>query len=405
MIQSYEWRKIFRRPLVLIVLMSMLGFLAGIALLGYYVEPQLHQRVKAEQSLYAGAITPAWAENHSRVILELLDNPQNYLSGEEAQQVRARLEREGYSAEKIDDRLRFELLTPQARQVYESFEDVKFSARFYERALQRGEEMSQRYRSQYPAERGERMAADTLRRYELLANDYTAYYNYRGGYEAFRFLLTLYPYTVGMVLLVALSPLFSGEYALRTVSLQLTSAKGRASLARAKILSGFFATILVWMLATLILLSIVLLLYGAQGAESYWQNWMSDWAPFRWNQMEITLVSLGTSLLGTLMAAALLMLLSAFARSPFVSLVLGGAMMLLTPLLYAGSARWILGKLTYFLPVHLMMGVPIWQPFELFYLFGQPVPAQYVSLGIGVLLTLLSIPLAIRRFRSYQVKN
>ena len=157
-------------------------------------------------------------------------------------------------------------------------------------------------------------------------------YNYDYGYKKVRTILATYPYTVGAVILIALAPLFSNEYTRKTDALLLSSQDGKKNLAYNKIKAGLIVAVAVWGIMTIFNLLIIFSIYGLTGWEAYWQNWLSDVAPFHWSQGQATVVSVITSLLGSLFFAQIVMLVSSVSKNQFVSLFVG-AVLLLFPMI------------------------------------------------------------------------
>ncbi len=287
---------------------------------------------------------------------------------------------------------------------YQKYEDVDFAAAYFVRARESSDLLAAGYRESYPGKKGEVLAAETERLYQKV-EEYTVYYNYDWGWWKLRDIHTTYPMTIGVFLLIALAPLFSSEYALKTDTLVLSSKHGKRRLILGKLKAGLLLSLLIWSVVELTNILLIGALYGYTGGEAYWQNWLTDWAPFLWNQWQVTLVTVLTSLLGTLLLSGVLMAVSACVKNQFVSLALGGAILLVPCLNYAVRENWLVQRIFSFFPANLIVGISEWQAFDLCYLFGHAVPIQYLIISAALLLWAGTIALSYMKFRRHQVEN
>ena len=218
-------------------------------------------------------------------------------------------------------------------------------------------------------------------------------------------MLATYPYTVGMVILIALAPLFSGEYARKTDALLLSSQDGKKNLAYIKIMAGSIAALAVWGILTLVNLLLVFTVFGTTGWEAFWQNWLVDVAPFPWSQGQATVAAALTSLLGVLFFAQIVMLISSMSKNQFVSLVIGAVLLLFPMIDFAFTNIGIMNALYNFLPSRMMMGMRIWQGYGLFYIAGYTFPCPYAAVAFAVLASAAACPLTKRFFIRRQIGN
>ena len=171
--------------------------------------------LKQNGAYFAGEITDEWFQKYKAEVEAIIDNPANHVSDEEKEQIRQELKYvNGYTDEKIADCGNFIYLKEAVlhSNEYQKYEGMEFAARFYERAANTGVRIAEEYRERYPRTKGEALAAKTEEMYSYMAQDYTAYYNYRYGYEKLRIMHTVYPFTIGLIILIALSPIFAAEY-------------------------------------------------------------------------------------------------------------------------------------------------------------------------------------------------
>lgn len=411
----WEFRKLWRAPALriataVLTLVTLYAFFFGYQD-GYKAQqtPLATEitRLQADGAYFAGKIDEDWI---AWVLAEedaFINDPENQVPQSERETVRDAYRARGLTEQAIDKMGEWIYLKEEVAlsNDYQRFEDAIFSTRFYDYARETGDDLARQYRERYPGKKGSVLAAETERLYRHLADDYTAYYNYDWGYWKLRGMHTLLPFTVGIILLVGLAPLFSGEYAERTDALILSSRHGKGRLPRAKIRAGLLFAVLVWTGAELLTAALAFGFYGVTGAESYWQNWVTDYAPFPLNNGQITLITVATSLLGALFLAGALMAVSAVMKNTFLALAAGGVVLLLPSFDAAFSVSPFLQKLFNFMPTRVLSAIQEWQRFDLCYLFGKPVQIQYVVLTAAALGALALPAVGTAVFRRHQVEN
>lgn len=409
----WEIKKIFARRYVLpifaiLVLLNVLIFLVSSPqIVGADSLENMRMRIHTQRekgNSWQGVINLEWISSVRSEAERILHDPQYQLSKEEAEIVKKELMEVGLKEDYIDANLFSHFLTKEGEEKYNYFEELTFSGRFYELAKRTGDGMARTYLERYPGEKGMALAEEIRSRYDYLAEDYLAHYNYSWGYERFRSLLSLMPFNTGLLLVIALAPIFSDEIGRETVALILTS-KRRRQLVRAKISSGILFAVIVWTVMTFLYTGLSFGFFGMQGWEAYWQNWTTDTAPFPWNQGEITLISIATSFFGTIFFSMIVMLLSALTKTTFFSMIVAAATLLFPFYLFAGGISVILGKLSWFLPTYMMMGISVWSTFELVMICGNPVIIQYPALVFAMLVCVCCIPLIRKLFIHFQVKE
>ena len=363
------------------------------------------QDLKEQRTRFAGAITPDWIALRQQEEEAILHDPQYRVSEEEAEKiVQTQVRQYGYDEEKVRERL-FLFLNQQGIAEYDKYEDVLVASNFYTNAKSFSEYMAGFYQNTYPGKKGETLAADTQKRYNDFIEEYIAMYNYDYGYKKVRTILATYPYTVGAVILIALAPLFSNEYTRKTDALLLSSQDGKKDLAYNKIKAGLIVAFVVWGIMTIINLLIIFSIYGLTGWEAYWQNWLSDVAPFHWSQGQATVVSVITSLLGSLFFAQIVMLVSSVSKNQFVSLFVGAVLLLFPMIDFAFTNSDTVNMVYNFLPTRIMMGIKIWQGYGLFYVAGFTFPCQYAVVAFAVIVSVAVCPLTKYFFTRHQIGN
>jgi len=199
--------------------------------------------------------------------------------------------------------------------------------------------------------------------------------------------------------------MFSVEYSRKTDAIILSSKHGKSKLIYAKLKAGLIFSVSVWILIEFINILIVAGIYGVTGAEAYWQNFFMDYAPFKFNQLQITVVTIATSLLGIIYLACIILFVSVCSKNQFASLLIGGVILLCPCLDFAFTDNAVMQKIFNFMPTRLLTGVNIWQGFDLIYLFKQAIPTQYVILTVAAAFSIISASLCVVVFKNKQVEN
>lgn len=400
---QFELKKMICTPIVWFVLIAVIAVDVFSILAG---ENWANiQQLQEQQTHFAGEITQEWIDCRQQEAEAILNDPQYRVDTEKVEQiVQMYMSQYGYAEETIRNNLSL-FLTENGRKEYEKYEDVQVASMFYVNAKKFGERMAEYYQSTYPGEKGTVLASDTQKRYNYLATEYTANYNYDFGYQKVRSMMATYPYTIGVIILIALAPIFSTEYTRKTDALLLSSKNGKQKLACAKIKAGLFVAFVAWGIVTALNLFIISLLYGLTGWEAFWQNWLTDVAPFPWVQGQITVIAILTSLLGSLFFALVVMLVSSNSKNQFISIVISATILLFPMLDFTFTNNYIINMFYNFLPTRIMMGVRIWQGYDLFYFVGHTFPYQYVAIIFAVIVSVCTCTLTTYFFTKHQVGN
>lgn len=412
---KFEIKKIVHTPLVLVALAALLILDIGSLLFGSQsgykaIQSPFNTNIAQLQqngSLFAGAITDEWYQAHKQEQQKILDDPSNQVSDAEKQKIREEYYAQGYSEKGVDDLGTFIYLKPEvlSSNEYAKYENIEIAGEFYSRAEQCGKMFAYEYRTLYPGQKGEVLAAKAEEMYGDLAENYTAFYNYDWGYWKLRNIHSSYPFSIGLLVLIGLAPVFSAEYSRRTDALILSSKHGKKKLIFAKVKAGLIFAVAVWGLIEIINTLLIFGIYGTTGAEAYWQNFFMDYAPFPFNQLQITLITIATSLLGTIFLASVVLLISVCSKNQFVSLLVGGVMLLAPCLNLAFTDNALIQTIYNFMPTRVLTAINEWQWFDLFYLFGNAVPIQYVIITAALLISAAAMLLCCMIFGRRQVEN
>lgn len=379
-----EFKKIFT-PLTLIAIAVMLAvnLYATFMFQGvFYVKdsdgPMSLPEYKARISRHSGAITPEWIAARNAEVQAILNDPENQKNEEEMEELRRELVNKGYSDAMIEDTVSRpqNRLNAKGLSEYDQTEFYIYAANFYNHAEDEKQYLLDRYASD------EAVCADITERYDRLINDYTAYYDYDLAYSNIQYAAAnVFPFTIGVPVLIGLAPLFARERARKTDALILSSKRGRCDVARSKICAGALFTALVWFIMAASVTAYALIFFGAQGFGSLWQSFTDITSPFSWTFGQAVIIELLTCLAGTLFFAFVVILFSELTRSMFVAVILGAAL-LITPMVLN-----IISEAAMFLPTLIMRGVAIWSAYFPAKLFGSVVPLQYVALSAALIVS------------------
>ncbi len=379
-----EFKKIFT-PLTLIAIAVMLAvnLCAAFMFQGvFYVKdregPMSLPEYKARTIRHSGAITPEWIAARNAEVQEILNDPENQKNEEELEELRRDLANEGCSDAMIEDAVSRpqNRLNDKGRSAYDMTEPYIDAANFYNHA----EDEKQYLLDDYASD--EAVCADIAARYDRLINDYTAYFDYDLAYSNIQYAAAnVFPFTMGVPVLIGLAPLFARERARKTDALILSSKRGRREVARAKICAGALFTALVWFIMAASVSAYALIFFGAQGFGSLWQSFTDITSPFLWTFGQAVIIELLTCLVGTLFFAFVVMLFSELTRSMFVAVILGAAL-LITPMVLN-----IVSGVAVFLPTLIMRGVALWSSYFPAKLFGSVFPLQYAALSVALIVS------------------
>lgn len=412
---KFELKKIVHTPLIMIAFVALViinicsllfGSQTGYKAIQSPFDTNINE-AKQNGSFFAGEINDEWYQSHKQDQKEFIDNPANHVSDNEKQRIQEELIAEGFSEQEINDMgnfiyLRKELISSNE---YNRYEDIEVAINFYQNADAYGKMMAYQYKNLYSGEKGEILAAKAEEMYGNLATNFTAYYNYDLGYWKLRNIHSSYPFSIGLLVLIGLAPIFSAEYSRKTDAILLSSKYGKKKLIFSKIKAGLIFAIAVWGLIEIINTLIIVGIYGTTGAEAYWQNFVIDCAPFPFNQLQITLVTIATSLLGIVYFASVIMLISVCSKNQFVSLLMGGVILLVPYLDFAFTDNSITQNIYNFMPTRILTSINEWQQFDLVYFFGNAVPIQYVVIITSLIISLVAIFLCYIIFKRKQVEN
>lgn len=240
-----------------------------------------------------------------------------------------------------------------------------------------------------------------IRQYEALETPY--YYEYQDGWKnLFQWSPTIIMITT-LVLAYLCAGIFADEFRLKAGSVFYSSCYGRGKAVRAKVKAGFLiATAMYWM-EMLLYSAVVLEIYGTQGINCPIQSTMSGWKSFYniTNGQEYLLVLFG-GYLGCIFMTALVMLVSAAAKSSLLAVMVPFVLIFLPSFL--GEIRHpLMQKILGLLPDQLLQMNAVVKYFNLYGIGGKITGAAPVLLVLYSVLLVIVAPVIYVTYRRKQV--
>ena len=416
-ILRFELHKSIRKPVVLIafaaillvdILSIFLGTFSSEPTYGMQYNKEKVAQIQQEKSVFVGVIDDAWIQRVKDTESAILNDPANQVSAEEREKITQELLDRGLSKEVINspERVGY-FVKPEvlSSREFQCLEEPSYASRFYEAADIMGKQVAENYRSAYSGEKGEALASKALEMYGYLSNGYQAYYDYDWGWSRLLAMQTVLPFTVGVFLLIVLTPLFSSEYAKRTDSLLLCAKYGKNKLIKAKIMTGFIIAISIWLLIQVFNAILVFSLFGIGGAKAFVQNWSVNPSPYAFTWLTSYLAVSAMGFLGLLFLTSLILFISSRCKNAFISLITG-VVITLFPILpldvFSGD---VISKILMFHPGKVLIGSDQFKTFEAFYICGNVVMLPIAVAVVAAMLSVIIIVGTYYSFKRHQVKN
>lgn len=413
----FEINKSIRRPVVLGIFIVILLIDILMTFFGTFGSEPTHSmpyskekviQLKQEQSSFAGLIDDAWAQRIKDLKNGILNNPANQVNEEERKRITEELLAQGLSEETInspDNIGRFIRGDVFNSRELQSLEDPEVASNFYKWADKFGKETAEYYRETYEGQKGEVLASKAEEMYGYLSNEYNAYYDYRWGWSRLHAMQTVLPFTIGLLLIVVLTPMFSYEYGKKTDSLLLSAKYGKSKLIKAKMIVGFSLAVLSWLLIQFINIAIIFSFFGIEGSKSFVQNWAMNPSPYAFTYLTSYLAVTAISFVGLLFLTSMILFISSRSKTPFISLIISAIIILLPTVHLDIFASRIVQKILMFLPTNILIGVNHFKTFEAFYLFGNVIMLPSVAMVVSGVLSILMVIGAYFSFKQHQVEN
>lgn len=205
-----------------------------------------------------------------------------------------------------------------------------------------------------------------------------------------------------LILIIALCPLFSEEYSLRTADLLLTTEDGKKKGIWIKLLAAVVFAVFLCILFGVFYFELYMTAFGAEGLSASSQLIGSPFFGFTPESIGgFFLFEWALALAGMVLLAGVTALLSAFSKSSFLT-VIASLIIYAVPIIWLKvlAPTWILGTTGTKLMNHFMVSMPVWLQWNWGFTFdgGQISVHLLVAAVVGV----SAFCCAYFRYRSYQ---
>ncbi len=227
-----------------------------------------------------------------------------------------------------------------------------------------------------------------------------------GWRETSDFINTLGTLIMGAMILLGVSTVFSNEYSTNMDALILSSKNGKSRVITAKLLASGIFIVIVALFFTLLNLLIQFKTMGFVGGNGTLQGlFRYENSPYGWTLVQYIPRQIAVHLFGSLAFGFIALLVSSLCKSGLASFFISGCILGL-PLFFNSilviKTGWI-AKINEFSYAILMRGLPLFNEFKAFNIFGHPVLYLNLMLVLFTLLSIAVIYLTYRSFSSHQV--
>ncbi|MBU3195966.1 hypothetical protein KPL26_04700 [Clostridium algidicarnis] len=414
---GFEIKKSMNKPIVLAIIIGILlmdvlmiffGKFQGEPTFGMPYSKEKVVQIKKERLRFSGVIDDNWIQDVKNTQNNILNNSNNQVSGEERKKITQKLIEEGLTEDYINSPNSVHLFVKEEvldSREFQSLEDPMVSSGFYDAAEKKGKEIADDYRINYGGSKGKALSWKAEEMYGYLSNEYKAYYDYSWGWSRLHAMQIYLPFTVGVLLVVALSPMFSNEYSSKMDSLILSSKQGKSKLIKAKMIAGYSIAILSWLSIQIINIIIILSVFGVNGWKAFMQNWSHNPSPYAFNYFTSYCIVSAISFVGLLFLTSMILFISSKSKSIYTSLIISAGIIIMPKInihIFRGVAT---NNILMFLPTNILIAVNYFKTFEAFYIFGEVIMAPYMVAVVASLLSMLLGFLAYLRFKRHEVEN
>jgi hypothetical protein len=211
---------------------------------------------------------------------------------------------------------------------------------------------------------------------------------------------------IGVMILLGVSTVFSDEYSTNMDALILSSKNGKRGVITAKLLAAGVYIMIVALFFTLLNLLIQFKIMGFAGGSSTLQElFRYENSPYAWTVAQYVPRQIAVHLYGSLAFGLIALLISSLCKSGlgsfFISGTIFGLPLFINSILYIKSG-WA-AKINEFSYAVLMRGLPLFNQFKAYNIFGHPVLYLNLMLTLFTLISIAVICLTYRSFRNHQV--
>lgn len=241
-----------------------------------------------------------------------------------------------------------------------------------------------------------------LKMYEQLQVPF--YYDYYDGWEkmssSFSILVAL---VVSAIIVICLSPVFSEEYSQKTDAIILTTKYGKNKVIIAKLISSLLFTLSVYLLFVTLNFALHALIYGLDGFNANIQlhGWYYQ-SPYNMNFLELSLFSMGLSLIGLLFMAVITLFISSKVNSPFITVILSAAVLYI-PNIDLSEISYTANIVLELFPINMMNAAEHFELGVFYNLFGIPLLQPIMMIITAAIIATLLLTFTYKSFKNHQV--
>lgn len=224
---------------------------------------------------------------------------------------------------------------------------------------------------------------------------------YAGGYERYFALMYITGMIISFLLAVCLAPIFAGEYGNRTDQLILSSKSGKRTLIYSKIFTGVSLSVLFSTLFTAVTYFGCLMIYGFEGFNAPFQLGI-PLCSYPLSMGQVAIVFFICVLFANILIAAITMLLSAKAKSPFGVIVTVSILIIIPMFINVSETNVLLHNLVHLFPTNMMALWTITSPI-LYEIFGLSIEPYIFMPIFAAFASVVLLPFAYKGFKNHQV--
>ncbi|WP_315524308.1 ABC transporter permease subunit [Pseudoramibacter alactolyticus] len=194
---------------------------------------------------------------------------------------------------------------------------------------------------------------------------------------------------------IVLSSVFAEEYQTGTASIILSTRFGKNKIIRAKLLSAFLFSTVVFIVNAMIALTISLRLFGSEGGNLPIQIGSTS-APYQLTFQQAALLSIGIDYIVLLGLVSVTLLLSSKMKSS-LSVLIVDMLIIIVPIFFS------INKATALLPAMATLGTSLFNYYISYNIGGRVINHFVMILIVYIVMSAIALPMATKVFKNHQV--
>lgn len=194
---------------------------------------------------------------------------------------------------------------------------------------------------------------------------------------------------------IVLSSVFAEEYQTGTASIILSTRFGKNKIIRAKLVSAFLFSTVIFAVNAIIALTISLRLFGSEGGNLPIQIGSTS-APYQLTFQQAALLSIGIDYIVLLGLVSVTLLLSSKKKSS-LSVLIVDMLIIIVPIFFS------INKATALLPAMATLGTSLFNYYISYNIGGRVVNHFVMILIVYIVMSAIALPMATKMFKNHQV--